>query len=323
LYCVFGHQILARLYGKKQVLFTIISLIVFPLVILVTRRVVAACSDPEIAVRRVFILLVTASYYLVLKSLWPLFSRDDYLPFSPLAFVLLIALLLALPGLVKSSGWNVDRIFRLLPLPGLVALAELAVLVHTRGLLSDDTRSETEMLRDLLELTTPADYVFDCKGETIFRRRCFRPIIETITQKRILYGLMPDTASQQCIETRTCVMATMLLDNLTSSTRQFMERNYLPVADNLRVAGAKLRPSITNSQHCYFNVVIPSYYKIVSADGNSSGTLDGTPYDGARFLAAGPHAFEPTSNSDNLFCVWAQAVDRNFTPFKRPAVSDK
>jgi hypothetical protein len=179
------------------------------------------------------------------------------------------------------------------------------------------------MLRDLLELTTPGDYVFDCKGETIFRRRCFRPIMEGITRKRILYGLMPDTASQQCVETRTCVVATMLLDNLTSSTRQFMERNYLPVADNLRVAGAKLRPSITNPQRCYFNIAIHSYYKIVSAAGNSSGTLDGAPYDGARFLAAGPHAFEPMSSSDNLLCVWAQAVDRNFAPFKRHAMSHK
>src|SRR4029077_13774411 len=117
----------------KQVLFAIISLVVFPLVILVTRRVVAACADPEIAVRRAFILLVTASYSLALKSLWPLFSRGDYLPFFPLAFVLLTALLFALPGWVNSSGWNVNRVFRLLPIPGLVALAELVVLVHTRG----------------------------------------------------------------------------------------------------------------------------------------------------------------------------------------------
>lgn len=324
LYCVFGHQFFARLYGNKQVLFAIISLVVFPLVILVTRRVVAACADPEIAVRRAFILLVTASYYLALKSLWPLFSRGDYLPFFPLAFVLLTALLFALPGWVNSCGWNVNRVFRLLPIPGLVALAELVVLVHTRGFLSDNTRSETEMLRHILELTTPADYVFDCKGETVFRRRCFRPIIETITRKRILYGRMPDTASQQCVETRTCVVATMLLDSLTPSTRQFMEHNYLPVADDLRVAGAKLRRSITNPQRCDFNVVIPSYYKIVSDDGNVSGTLDGTPYDGARFLAAGLHTFESMSNSDDLFCVWAQAIDRNFVPFKRRhAMSDK
>jgi hypothetical protein len=322
LYCVFGHQFFPRLYGAKQVISAIISLIVFPLVFFVTRRVAAGCADPQIAVRRAFILLVTASYFFALRSLWPLISRDDYLPFLPLAFVLLTASLFALPEWLTSSGWNINWVFRLVPMPGFVALAELVVLMQMREFLKDNTRDETEMLRNVLKLTTPADYVFDCKGETVFRRRCFRPVIETITRKRIQYGLMPDTASQQCIETRTCVVATTELDSLTPSTRQFMDRNYLPVADNLRVAGAELRPSITNPQRCYFDVVIPSYYKIVSDDENVLGTLDGTPYDGARFLTAGPHTFESTSTPKHFVLLWAQAADRHFMPLRHGTSPD-
>jgi hypothetical protein len=118
------------------------------------------------------------------------------------------------------------------------------------------------------------------------------------------------------VETHTCVAATSLMKRLPRDTRQFVKRNYLPVTNNLRVAGEELKPSATNPGQVEFGVVVSASYEIISPDGNVAGTLDGTPYNGARFLAAGPHTFKSTSTSHNLILLWAQAVNRHFTPFE-------
>jgi hypothetical protein len=85
--------------------------------------------------------------------------------------------------------------------------------------------------------------------------------------------------------------------------------------------GEELKHSATDSRQADFEVVISAPYEIISPDGDASGMLDGTPYNGARFLAAGPHTFKSTSISHNLILLWAQAVDRHFTPFEHPTSS--
>ena len=164
----------------------------------------------------------------------------------PLAFVLLTGVLFAFTEQVNRSGWRAGRILQLLPLPAFIAIIELFLLLETRPFWKDKTRDETNMLRDILTLTTPRDYVFDCKGETVFRRRPFRPVLETITRERIRRGFMTDDTAQRCVETRTCVAATIMIKRLSPSTREFVERNYLPVTDNLRVAGLVLTSSSEN-----------------------------------------------------------------------------
>src|SRR6266446_9425844 len=108
------------------------------------------------------------------------------------------------------------------------------------------------MLRSLINLTEPEDYVLDCEGETIFRERCFRPVLDRLTMKAIQRGIIADTAPQRCIETHTCVAATILMQRYPASTRQFVERNYLPVGNKLSVAGIVLTPHSANSQRYDF-----------------------------------------------------------------------
>ena len=107
-----------------------------------------------------------------------------------------------------------------------------------------------------------------------------------------------------------------MFKRLSHDTRRFVRRNYLPVTNNLRVAGEELKPSATDPRQADFEVVISAPYEIISPNGDVSGTLDGTPYNGARFLSAGPHSFKSASISHNLMLLWAQAVDRHFTPFE-------
>lgn len=84
----------------------------------------------------------------------------------------------------------------MMPLPVFVALAELFLLsLGKRSIFDDRTRHETSMLRSLLQLTDRDDYVLDCKGETIFRHRCFRPVLERITMRAIDRGIIKDTST--------------------------------------------------------------------------------------------------------------------------------
>lgn len=322
-YCVFDFNFLADRIYENELIYkshpmraVILFATALPIIIYVARWISRVTYAPDMAVGRVFIFLVCASYLLALRVFWPPISRSEW-PFYPLAFVICSGALLALSEKLARQRWRICQIFRFAPLPALVAVTELFLLIRTRTFWKDNTRRQTDLLRDILTLTEPADYVLDCKGETVFRQRCFRPILEGITIGAIQLGIIVDNSAQRCIETRTCVVSTLMIGRYSASTGEFLERNYLPVTDTLRVAGVILKPSPENLHRFDFEVVIPTSYKIISGDAIVSGTVDETRYDGGRFLAPGRHTFETTSTSNQLVLLWTQAVERHFTPFHR------
>jgi hypothetical protein len=260
--------------------------------------------------------MVCTSYFLAFKTFWPVRSHDDDPPFYPLAAVLCSGALLAASTKLISFKWNAGQILRRVPVPVFLAVGEIFVLIAMQPIWKDRTKRETDLLRNVLTLLKPGDYVLDCKGETVFRQRGVRAVYETITKSAIQRGLMLDNAPQRCVETHTCVVATTLIRTFPRDTSRFVRRNYLTVTNNLRIAGKELKPSATNPRRCEFEVTIPASYEIISPRENVSGTLDGIPYNGARFLAAGSHTFESTSPSHGLVLLWAQAVARHFIPFK-------
>jgi len=125
--------------------------------------------------------------------------------------------------------------------------------------------------------------------------------------------LMVDDTIERCIDTRTCVAT--LPDDMPLATFRFLEQNYLPVGNKLRVAGVLLQSS-TDGNHFDFEIVIPASYKIIARDvGTVTGVLDGEQYEGnMRFLSQGTHRFVQTSSGHDLVVFWAQAVDRHFRP---------
>jgi hypothetical protein len=324
-YCVFDFNFLARgaaehpLACKSHLALTVI--IALLIIGCFARRMTRVSEDPGLAFRRGFVLIACASYFLAFKFFWPLTRHDNDPPFYPLAAVFCSAALLAFSDGLISFRWNPRQILRLMPLPALIAFGEIFVLLGMQPIWKDRTRAETHLLRTVLALLEPGDFVLDSKGETIFRQRCVWPVFETITQSAIQCGIIVDNTPQRCVETHTCAVATMLIKRLPRDTRRFVKRNYLPVTNNLRVAGKELKTSATNPREADFEVVISAPYEIISPDGNVSGTLDGTPYIGARFLTAGPHTFRPASISHNFTLLWAEAVGRHFTPFEHPVSS--
>ena len=325
-YCVFDFNFLllgaSRNSLPRTIHLTLTIIIALPIIVYVARRMIRSTGDAGLAFRRVFVLMVCTSYFFAFKTFWPVRSHDDDPPFYPLLAVLCSGALLAASTRLISFKWNAGLILRRVPLPAFLAVGEMFVLIAIQPIWKDKTKRETDLLRDVLTLLNPGDYVLDCKGETVFRQRSVRAVYETITRSAIQRGLMLDNAPQRCVETHTCVVATTLIRSLPHETSRFVRANYLKVTNNLRIAGKELKPSATNPLRCEFEVTIPASYEIISQNEEVSGTLNGIRYTGARFLAAGSHTFESPSASRGLVLLWSQAVDRHFTLFEHRASPD-
>ncbi|HYK24308.1 MAG TPA: glycosyltransferase family 39 protein [Candidatus Acidoferrum sp.] len=312
-YWVFDHNVVPGLTNHPG-WWVIIFVVGFPLVILGARRIVAATPEAGMAARRSFVFVTAGFFITALVSFWPFLSRQDYLPFYPLAFVIGTGAVLTI-----SDRWarnrNIAKIWRVVPLPALVGVCELLVAFLAHPFWENNAKLESDLLRTTLKLTEPGDFVFDRRGETVFRQRCFYPIIETFTEERIRRGLMADNVIQRCIDTHTCVA--ILPDKMPPATFRFVEQNYLPIGNRLRVAGVLLQSS-TDGKPFEFQIVIPASYKIIARDvGTVTGMLDGQRYEGKeRFLSRGIHTFVQTSTGHDLVVFWAQAVDRHFRPIE-------
>ena len=312
-YCVFEHNLLpyvdATHHRGRSILFLTVA---FPCVVYAARLLARSTDDRTLALRRGFAALVCGLYLPVLYAFWTLITRQDFLPFYPLLFVFVSGALFALTAWFENSGSIVSQFSPAAWLAASIAVFEFIFLLSTRPSWTNRAEAQIDLVRDVLALTGPNDYVFDCKSETIFRPRCTRLVMEKITRERIKRGLMADDVAQRCVETRTCVAT--IGDHISENAGAFMQRNYLPVTELLRVAGVRLAPT-SLQQTINFEVIIPASYQIIAPDTKVTGLLDGTPYEGARFLGAGKHTFAQTSTAHELVALWSQAVDRHYSPF--------
>lgn len=310
-YCVFDFNILAANISRHGIGW--IPIVLFPAIVLAASVLARRAADPNQGLRRCFLLIFCGVYLLVLQNFWRSITNQDYLPIYPLMFLLAVAALIAVSDLNTGSAR-----FAVSPLPVItgVAVVELLLLAKENPF-QDQTREYRTMLRDVLTLTNPTDYVLDAKGETVFRKRCQRFVFEKLTQGAVARGLLPDDTIQRCVETRTAVVATLMEERFSPKTQAFVRANYLPVSENLRAAGIILKASPTNSRRYDFDVVIPSRYKIVKRKGTVDGLLDGQPVKDGVFLTSGRHIFESVGpGEDEVALLWEQAVDRQFTPFR-------
>lgn len=313
-YCVFEHNLLPHFAAPDSLPFSFVILpVAFPLVVLAARKIASAAADPATGFIRTFVFLVCGFYLPALFCFWKLITRQDFLPYHPLAFVFIVAGIVAITERRARAAST---------LPWLTAFAaiELLICVITRPFWFRGARLETELVRDVLKLTGPGEYVFDCKGESIFRQRSLWPVYEPITMERIRRGLMTDDAAQKCIDTRTCVAAPGG-GKIPADASAFVMANYVAVRGWVRVVGGYLRKSGDQPGALEFDTVIPATYRIISAQGNVNGMLDEQPCDGARFLQPGKHRFvaaSPTTTA--LAFVWARAVEMDYSPFHYVAV---
>ena len=262
--------------------------------------------------RRAVIFLGVAIYFLALRCYWPVITREDFLPVFPMMFVFLAPFMETLRAAIAARRPSLPAA----ALPALVLAGELIWLITANPPWINRTANPIRNLEQLLHLTNPDDCVMDSKGETIFRRRPYFYVLETMTRRRIALGLIPNNIIERLIETRTCVAKAR---RLPADACAFVKANYLPVFDEIRVAGGMLHAS----GKAEFTVVVPARYSFISHDGATTGLLDGAPCDGPVFLNAGRHVFERAHGSGKLAFVWAQCIERGFSPFAPPDPRDE
>jgi hypothetical protein len=314
-YCNFDHNFFARFDNREHAFWMfLIFPLAFPLVLYGGRLIARLAPDPVRAFRRSFIFLICGFYLFAPYSVWIFVTRQNFLPYHPLAFVLAAGALLAFSDHVAARSRSIHSLLSPVPLLTTIAAIELLVCVMTKPFWQNKAAAQTQLLRGILLLTDSNDFVFNGKGETIFRQRCFRPVMEGITLACIRRGLVRDDVPERCVETQTCVAN--MTERLSNRARDFVLQNYLPVGSGLRVVGCFLQPSAVDQRHHHFEVTVPASYQIVAHDNSPvTGLLDGIPYEGKRFLQPGKHSFVRTSAAQPLALLWSKAVERNFTPF--------
>ncbi|MGD1147265.1 MAG: glycosyltransferase family 39 protein [Thermoanaerobaculaceae bacterium] len=273
-----------------------------------------AAGGDRIRVQRVLVSLVAALYVLVLESLWPLVTGQDYLPVFPLAAIMVVAELDRWERTCTKRAGNGRRPSRAPAYTFLAILvAQSGVIVFRGPVWRDRTVQETKLVSDVLRLTNRSEPVMDTKGETVFRTRPFFAVLETITMEKLRRGLMRDTIADDIVRTG-CFVAVQDSARFPQSGRAFLNENFVSVG-SLRVAGRLLRPSAGGAVPLRFDIAIPGPYAVVTPGDAAAGTLDGTPYSGSRPLQAGSHEFVPSTRSAPLAVVWARAIERGYSPF--------
>jgi dolichyl-phosphate-mannose-protein mannosyltransferase len=262
-------------------------------------------KDQQRGLRRFFFMSVTGLYCPLLFSIWPLISKQDFVPFFP---ILILVLTCPLVSIGESIGTKT-----LLPaflIPAAVAAAELTWMMSTRSPFKAANQTNFAIISDTLKLTHPGETVLDAKGQAIFRPRPFYYVFEQITREMVERGQLRDDAAERLAANRTPVVVASHW--LSSPTGQFVSQNYVPVGSVL-VLGKKLFPG--KDGHVEFEVVIPAKYAIIGANGLLSGNLDGTELNGSRDLSPGTHELDLALPAEPVFAVWSRAIEKGFSPF--------
>jgi len=312
-YCVIAHNIVPGLkrwggFSLHQWYYPLSLPLVAAFVWLIFRQT----ADTRLAIRRALVLLTPWCYLFLLLSYWPDITREDDLPYIPLIPLTIIPLAIAAGTLRKNEEWR--RKVMTYGLPGL-ALVNLIVTFRTHDLIRDRMAITTHNIGDVLELTRPDDYVMDTKGDYVYRPRAYYWVLEPLTKARVRMGTINDNIPERMIEhgVQLCFLHCARDGSLAS---QFIAANYMPFDPWTRDMGVlgKIIGKAREGGSFQFEITIPQTYAVVSETGNVEGTLDGKPYTGPTWLAAGKHEFDRTVGSGRVAVFWNGVYEKGFLP---------
>lgn len=226
---------------------------------------------------RYFFAVASGIFIVTLGGFWILISPRDFLPLMPIGAIFLAA---------RLQGRQL----------GVAVAVFLVALFHYADRFENNTDWHTTMMQQALRLSRPGEPLMDIKGETIYRPRPTYFIYEAITRAQMMKGLIPDTAAEDVVRTRTYV-AQADGPMLPPRTRAFLSANFLDMG-RLRAAGQWLADDGS------FSIAIPGEYVIVSDRGEVLSP---------RVYLAGKHQVQPTG--EKLAVMWAPAFRRGHSPF--------
>ncbi len=307
--CVITHNILPGSHSLGGVAKSFLHWLLWLLPIAGGGAVIARLPHSlEMRSRIAFTFFAAAFYDSTLLSFWPVLTAEDDLPFYPSMAVT------AAPALLWLGDFAARRLrLPAFVLPGLFAAGCIAWIVRAHSPFTDETTDRIGIIADTLKLTDESDWVMDAKGEMIYRNRVSRYVMELFTNKRLHGGLLPDDVAARLVEERAPLVSTR---RMPLAARTFIKANYVPIAWRLRTLGQVLREegALTHGP-VRFEIAVPHRYTVVTPAGMAGGTLDGTAFTGPRELVAGAHEFLPAKDSGKIILVWAQAIERGYSPF--------
>ncbi len=283
--------------------------------------------NPSQAARRFFLLCVAGLFSPILETIWTNVTSQDYLPVWPLYGGLVALVLVKLSDALEARAWGRGWA-QVLPYAGLLAV----ILFEFRwidlggfrfradpddlppqplALTGDPNVSDMETIKEGRALTNPGEFLMDSKGETVYRPRPYWYVLETLTRKRLMNGMMPDDLQERLKATKTAVSA--VSNRMLPEDRKFIEDNYISVGI-LSVLGKFVDEGPAGSYK--FDITIPARYTLFThGDARPEGMLDGVPFHGPVMLEAGPHEFVRTKGQGRLAVILDRAVEKGYSPF--------
>ncbi len=257
------------------------------------------------AVRQATLFLFAGFYYTALMSFWALITRQDYLPFYPVAVLVVVPWILY--GAARLGSRATPWVM------GTVGVIEIALILGGRPPGINGTLFEREILREVLQLTRPGEYVMDFKGEAVFRQRAFYYVIEPLTYNRMSRKLIKDTIKEDLVAKNVHVVLNRKQSYL-KDTVDFLTENYLTIGQ-VRVSGRILSVGKTAPGALFtFPVAVGGSYVLWSKRLPVHGLLDGQPFDGPRELAPGTHTFQAEGAYPCLALLWDRAAAAGYKP---------
>jgi MFS family permease len=290
LFCVFRFNELVT-HGHNVILPRVLYVFFLFFVVWRARHVARTGDIPR---TRFFLGLCAAIFSMTMFGFWVLIGPRDFLAIMPLFAIMLTA------SILRRWPQRAVAIFTS------IAIFFLVCTAYYTEWFRDQQRETTTMLHQVLRLTRPGEYLMDYKGETVFRRRPYYFIFEKIGRDAMRLGLLRDTVGEAMVRTK-CHVAQADGAFWPPRARAFLDANFLDVG-RLRASGQWLHDDGK------FSIAVDGDYVIIVKDGQANGTLDGTPYTGARYLAIGEHRFL-NSRGERVAVFWGPAFERGFSPF--------
>lgn len=217
-------------------------------------------------------------YVLVLLCFWPVITERDFLPLVPLAAIAI------------AVHWR-----KSLAVP--IVVAALASVVNARMWRTQEW-SRAAFVDAVVQVTAPGEFVFDLKGDAIFRRRPVHAVYEQVTRALTANGTIPDDGPERIVARRCCA-AIRDFTHIPPRTRAFLGRHFIGDGP-LRVCGTDVRGDT-------FVIAVPQIYAVVARD-PSRVLVDGEPYRAPRYLRAGTHTIARGGN-ESVRVIWWRAAE--------------
>jgi dolichyl-phosphate-mannose-protein mannosyltransferase len=276
-YGVFAHNVFPYEHAYRLLFFGPLYFLVRHLAL----RIQRSEGDDAVVRRRLFLFLAGSIYFVILVAFWPMTSAESYLPFYPVAAILVAPLLL-------------KRKF----VPMTVAAALIVTTIVTAKPWRDDARREVEVVATVLSLTSPDEPVMDLKGESVFRHRPWYFALEAITNVKLRLGRIRDDIAMSLVRSRTHVVVS---NSLPPESRRFVEANYVRWG-LVRVAGIRLGKMHSRTR---FRIEVPGTYLVISSGHSVSARIDGRDASGGVDLAAGDHYVASLEPLDDATVIWS------------------